>query len=338
MALVGSDMALISIILPFTSEKEWLKEAIESIIAQTYTAWELILVANCAEEASVRIAQNHTTDPRIRLIHEDNPGIAHALNSGICAAGGQLIARMDADDRCHPERLALQASALLDSPHINAVSCRTDHHPDGPPGEGFSAYMAWQNSIQNPQEHLLNRFIESPLAHPTLLFKRTLIDQLGYYHTGDLPEDYELILRWLQAGMQIFKLPQKLYQWRDHENRLSRTGFAYTKQHFHKVRFKYLALELKKNPGLRPVILCGGKSLRKKAEQSLEDSGIQIAGFSDVVQTAVKDKIFIPANEIGKHKDCFFISITGGRGKSSELRSFFISKGLREGEDFILAA
>jgi len=331
-------MELVSILLPFTNEGTWLRAAISSIITQSYPEWELLLIGNRPDPYSLGIAESFRQDPRIRILQEDRPGISHALNCGLREAGGRFIARMDADDICLPDRLSKQVDCLLSTPQMDAVSCQTAIHPEGIPGEGFMAYMDWQNSLIDPRDHHLNRFIESPLAHPTVLFRKELIDELGSYETGEVPEDYELWLRWMHAGKRICKLPVPLYQWRDHQRRLSRMSPSYSREHFNTLRFKYLALDLINRDLRRPVILCGGRRLRKYAAQMLEKEGVEIAGYADVKQTDPRGKMFVPAGDIGKAGGLYFISITGGRGKSGEMRRFFISKGLEEELDFIIAA
>lgn len=331
-------MELVSILLPFTNEGRWLKEAVSSIITQSYPHWELLLIGNRPDSFSMEVAESFRQDPRIRVLKEDLPGISHALNHGLREAGGRFIARMDADDVCLPDRLSKQVDCLLKSPQIDAVSCQTAIHPDGIPGDGFLAYMDWQNSLTEPLDHHRNRFIESPLAHPTVLFRKELIDELGFYQIGDLPEDYELWLRWMHAGKMICKLPIPLYQWRDHHGRLSRSGSSYSREKFNTLRFRYLALDLAKRNIRRPVILCGGRRFRKHAAQMLEKEGVKIDGYADVKETDPGEKIFIRAGDIGKSGGFYFISITGGRGKSKEMRNFFNSKGLEEELDFIIAA
>lgn len=338
MAVGIPSMDLVSILLPFTNEGLWLKEAVSSIIKQSYTCWELILIGNRSDAYTMEIVESYRQDPRIRILKEERPGISHALNNGLRAANGNFIARMDADDVCLPDRLWKQMDCLLKSPHVDAVSCQTAFHPDGIPGEGFSEYMDWQNSMTEPTDHHRNRFIESPLAHPTILFRKELIDELGVYQTGELPEDYELWLRWMHAGKLICKLPIPLYLWRDHQGRLSRVSPSYSRDSFNQLRFSYLALDLIKRNIRRPVILCGGRRLRKKAAQILEKEGVKIAGYADLKKTDPGDKLFIHAGDIGKTGEFYFISITGGRGKSREMRSFFNNKGLREYEDYIIAA
>ncbi len=96
-------MSAVSVLLPFRNAEATLHEAIASIQAQTFLDRELLLIDNASTDRSVDIARSWCgQDPRIRMIAEPDIGIAHALNTGLSHAQGQLIARMDADDLAHP--------------------------------------------------------------------------------------------------------------------------------------------------------------------------------------------------------------------------------------------
>ena len=82
--------------------------------------------------------------------------------------------------------------------------------------------MDWQNQILSPKQHWVNRFKESPVAHPTVMFRRELIDEHGLYSVKPIPEDYELWLRWMENGIRFAKIAEKLFVWTDSSNRLSR--------------------------------------------------------------------------------------------------------------------
>lgn len=328
----------VSILLPFHREGFWLEEAINSILVQTCSDWELILIANCPDRITLDLAkQLSSRDERILLLREDSPGIAFALNTGLAAARAPLIARMDADDFSLPERIEKQIRYLESHPEVDVLGTRTAPHPEGSPGEGFASFMDWQNSIMDPVDHRLQRFIESPIAHPTVMYRKELVKRYGHYLTTGLPEDYELWLRWMDKGAVFSKLPEGLLLWRDHSGRLTRTHPDYTKEAFGRIRSHYLAIELKRILGSRKLIVCGAdRSCRRKAS-ILTGEGVAVAGFADVVPRDISGLMFIPASEIIHDPDLFFLSFVSSRGKAAEMRDFFRKKGMQEGQDFLLA-
>lgn len=329
---------LVSILLPFHREGIWLQEAIESIRGQTYRNWELILIANCPDRFTFELAgQFAVRDERILLIQEQQPGIAFALNTGIAAARAPFIARMDADDFSLPERFEKQLRYLESHPEVEVLATCTAPHPDGPPAEGFSAFMDWQNKILNSEDHRLQRFIESPVAHPTVIFRKALADLHGHYLTTGIPEDYELWLRWMDKGAQFVKLPEALVLWRDHSGRLTRSHGNYSEEAFNNTRSHYLAIELNRILRNRKLIICGAdRTCRRKASR-LKSLGIALYGFADVVERHIPGHTFIRASEIESNEEYFFLSFVSSRGKAAELRDFFEKKGMKEGQDFILA-
>src|SRR6056297_406605 len=114
----------ISVILPFQNAETTLSEAVQSIVNQTFPDFELLLVDNNSSDNSRNIACKWAKkDQRISLLEEKRPGVAHAMNCGLKNAGGRFVARMDADDISHPERLEKQLLFLKKNPDTGLVGC-----------------------------------------------------------------------------------------------------------------------------------------------------------------------------------------------------------------------
>ncbi len=190
----------ISVILPVWNAGDTLEPAIKSILGQTEEDFELVIVDDGSDDASDNIIARHAAaDGRVRPVFIPHSGIVTALNIGLSQARGRYIARMDADDLSHPSRLEKQASYLDRNPDTGLVSCLVEHLGDHKEKAGYAHYVDWINSLTSHEEIYLNRFVESPLAHPSVMIRRELIDTHGSYRDGSFPEDYELWLRWLQA-------------------------------------------------------------------------------------------------------------------------------------------
>jgi glycosyltransferase involved in cell wall biosynthesis len=109
---------LVSIIIPLYNAELFIADAIDSIINQTYTNWEGIVINDSSTDNSLRIVQSFS-DKRIKVVNQARKsGIVNALNAGIRAAGGKYIARMDADDICEPERIETQVKYMEANPEI----------------------------------------------------------------------------------------------------------------------------------------------------------------------------------------------------------------------------
>ena len=332
-------MALVSILLPFRNSAHTLDAAISSIVEQSFDDRELVLIDNASTDESPSIGRRWAgNEPRIRVLHEPRIGIAHALNTGLAHAEGGYIARMDADDISHPERLAEQVATLDAYPEIGVLGTRTAFASSVQESRGMQAFVEWQNNILSPHEHYVKRFVDAPLAHPTVMFRRELVEQFGGYDTGPLPEDHELWLRWMDAGVRFAKLPAELLTWNDHAHRLSRTHSNYSVDAFFSTKVKWLAQWLKRRLNGRPVIIAGTSALCRNRAAMLEAEGIVIGAFTDVRPREVPGYTFIPHDQLPPAGEAFIVSFISQRGTGDRIAEFLASRGLVEGADFVLAA
>lgn len=333
-------MPAVEILLPFHHAGTALHDAIESIVRQSFPDWRLILVDNNSRTEDLRSAEQWCTrHPRIELIHEPRVGIAHALNSGLAHCTAPLIARMDADDIAHPDRLARQVEYLTAHPDVGVLGTRTRFETTVEKSSGMRWFVEWQNNILTPREHYVKRFVDAPLAHPTVMFRRELVEHCGVYDTGPLPEDHELWLRWMHHGVRFAKLPEELLTWHDHADRLSRTHPNYSVDAFFATKAKWLTAWIKRRfPSRHPVIVAGTSGLCRSRARLLEAAGVPIHAFTDVKPREVPGYAFIPHDRLPPRGEALIVSFISQRGTGDRIAAYFTSLGLVEGEDFILAA
>ena len=330
---------MISILLPFRNAAGTLDAAIASITSQTYADWTLLLIDNASEDEGPATAKGWCDrDPRIHLVTEPRVGIAHALNTGLEHVRTPLIARMDADDVSHPERLAKQVAYMNEHPEIGVLATLTVFASTVEKSSGMAWYVGWQNAILTPHEHYVKRFVDAPLAHPTVMFRRELIEQCGGYSTEPLPEDHELWLRWMDAGVRFAKLPEELLTWHDHPHRLSRTHENYSVDAFFRTKAKWIARWLARTLNGRPVIIAGTSGLCQARVALLEAEGVPVSAYTDVRHREVPGYAFIPHDALPPAGEAFIISFISQRGTGDRIAEFLCSRGLVEGVDFILAA
>jgi glycosyltransferase involved in cell wall biosynthesis len=333
----GMSNPLVSIVLPFVNEGDLLREAVQSITAQTYSNFELLLIDNHANSSTVSIAKEFaSTDRRLHILQENIRGISHALNTGISAAKGELIARMDADDIAHPERIKKQVEHLIQNPDTGVVSCSTTLFPENENNKGFREFISWQNGLLTAEDHQMQRFIESPLAHPAVMIRKNLFDTYGLYSTGNLPEDYELWLRLMDHGVKFEKLPQVLLHWRDRPQRLSREHSNYHETAFTKVRSHYLARCLSKFSN-KKIVVCGSSKNIQSKIKVLEQEGVMIYGVTDVNEHSGNRRLFIPIEELSPLQDYFVLNLIARRDLRQPIHDLLQSKGFIEGSDFLMA-
>jgi glycosyltransferase involved in cell wall biosynthesis len=334
---------LITVLLPAWNAEATLASAIDSILAQTRTDFELLVIDDGSTDRTATIVATYT-DPRIRLLTQPHAGIVAALNLGLTHANGSYIARMDADDVALPTRLEKQAALLDQEPDLGLVSCFVTH--DAPPGgetTGYALYVEWINSLITHEEIALNRFVESPLAHPSVMFRTAFIDQHGGYRDGPFPEDYELWLRWLGAGVRMAKVPEPLLVWTDLPHRLSRTHDNYAIDAFYAIKAAYLAAWLAEhNPHHPDLVIWGaGKTSRRRAAH-LEAHGCRIVRYIDIDPKrrgkTVRGMPIVMPEDFSDPSFGFIVPYVGKRGARDLIRGWLAERGYKEGAHFIMGA
>lgn len=332
-------MADISVVLPFFNARTTLHRSITSITEQTLDDWELILVDNNSTDDGTVLAQEFTrSDKRIRLFHEPSAGVANAFNTGLRQAKGAYVARMDADDVAYPTRLETQLRFLRNQPEIGAVSGQVCYQAADTQA-GMQHYVDWVNSIVQTEQIALNRFVELPLINPTLMLRKENLERYGSYRIGDFPEDYELILRWLAQGVKMAKVEDIVLDWHDSAQRLTRTDPRYSTEAFYRIKTQYLAQWLsQKNPFHPKVVVWGAGRKSRQRARLLENQGIEIEAYIDVVQNKTQERPCIYFEDIRAPGQYFVVSYVANRGQREKIREFLLSRGYRDGIDFLLAA
>lgn len=213
----------VSILIPvFDTPAAFLAECWESIRAQTFRAWELVLVDDGSRAVETIAEINRiANDPRVSLIRfDENQGIAHALNVGLSRCRGDLVARMDSDDKMMPTRLERQFAYLRAHPDVivlgtqlQAIDWETDHlyEPTEHPEQVTDEY------IQH-QRHFSEIWF---LNHPTVMLRRREVIDLGGYPTYRVAQDLGLWLKVVKAGLKIHNLPTVELHYRLHPNQIS---------------------------------------------------------------------------------------------------------------------
>lgn len=265
-----------------------LRAAFESLFAQCGTpqaplpSLEIIAVDDGSDDGTPAVLDELArADGRLRIVRVPHGGIARALNAGLDEARGDFIARMDADDVAHPQRLALQAAHLRQQPELDVSASRVRFGGDARTAYGFAHYVDWQNSLCSHEEMARNRFRDTPVCHPSAMFRRSAVARFGGYADGDFAEDWELWLRWFHAGARMEKLPEELLVWNDPPGRLTRTDARYADAANDALRARWLARHLRRQGQERVWVLGAGRVARRRLAP-LWDEGIEPAAFIDI--------------------------------------------------------
>jgi hypothetical protein len=218
-----------------------LRECLASLAAQTLSDHEVVAVDDHARDGSRAILEEAARrDPRVHVLDNPGEGLVAALNAARKAARAPLLARMDADDVCHPDRLRAQVACLQADPALSVLGTCVRLVGTAGRSEGMQAYVRWLNRLLDHDAIVRDLFVESPLAHPSVMMRAEMLARLGGYRAFDGPEDYDLWLRAHAAGARFAKLPDVLLDWRDGPGRLSRTDPRYAPARFRDLKLRAL--------------------------------------------------------------------------------------------------
>lgn len=205
----------ISVIMPAYNAQNFIRKSIESILNQTLTDLEFIIINDGSSDSTLEIIQEYQrNDSRIKILNQENRGIVKSLNRGIMHSKGDYIARMDADDICWPERLEKQLQYLKENPKIDLISC------------GYQPIDEHDKNIGEPILHPSNEnalkialCFSSPICHPGVMAKREVFSNFPYKEK--VSEDHAL---WISIARKylISNIEEPLIKYRITENSLSK--------------------------------------------------------------------------------------------------------------------
>ncbi len=378
----------VSVVMPVkaagaASVGETLVPAVRSVLMQTMRDFELVIVddgggllPSPSNGRGWRVpvptgrtpgegwsGNGYLLDRRIKIIHLPPTGIVGALNAGIAEARAPYIARMDADDVCSPRRLELQLSYMEKNPDCALLGSLVRTFPRRRLKDGMLHYESWLNSAVSEKDINRDLFVESPFAHPSVMFRRDDALALGGYRDMGWPEDYDLWLRFARNGLRMAKVPETLLFWRDGEGRLSRRSAVYSAEKFREAKAHFLKEWRLK--GIRDVQVWGAGRDGKTWGKLLIKSGFNVVQFIDIDRKKVGGRacgssrmgpadrpdtstdtgcsrieaaqaVGIPVVWPGDIiKGTPILCAVGVKGAREQIRDYLLLEGFREPEEFI---
>lgn len=200
----------ISVVVPVHNGEKYLKEALDSLNAQTFQDWQCVVVLDRCNDRSEAIARESILEEKLLVLHAPNPGISSALNHGILHSDGELIARLDADDLMLPTRLERQIECFAYEPDLAVLGTSAFIIDE----EGRTIGHFRQRSGRNRVRRMLP--LRNTLLHPSVMFRKEIIRGLGGYLEGlDRVEDSHL---WMRVACQhpIDNIAEPLMMLRSH--------------------------------------------------------------------------------------------------------------------------
>lgn len=221
----------ISVVLPVYNGAPYLAAAIDSILAQTVTDFELIIIDDGSTDNSLLILQEYERcDTRVRLRSRENQNLVATLNESIDAARGEWIARMDQDDIALPNRFERQLQCLADT---QADICGSWVRLFGTADSRILKHARTDRAIK------MELLFGTSFAHPSVMMRTDLVKKLRYDPNWEKAEDYDLWVRAAEAGWNMANVPEVLLLYRQHPSQISSSTFNKQQEQGQKIRKRY---------------------------------------------------------------------------------------------------
>ena len=338
-------MPIVSTMLPCYNAEKTIDDTLKSLASQTLVDFEVVAVDDGSTDRTLARLENWSAkDARFRVLTKPHGGVIEAANAALAACTAPYIARMDADDRAHPERFAKQSAYLDIHPQVAVVSSLVKAFPDQDVRQGYLIYTKWLNSLITDEDIRREIFIESPLANPSIMMRRVWLEKMSGYHDYGWPEDYDLWLRMYLAGAKFAKLPEVLLEWRDHPERITRTDGRYSVENFLRAKAHYLACGPLQ--GRDAVIVWGAGMMGRRLGKQLQNNQVPLVAFVDIDPKKIgrtrRGKPIIAADALldwwARFKNPALLAAVGARGARGLIRARLSKMGLEEGQDWWGAA
>lgn len=330
----------LSILMPVRNEEAYLQAALRSLQAQSLADWELVAVDDGSSDGTPDIlAAAADQDPRLRVVRREGGGLVAALNAGLKACRAPLLARMDGDDISHPRRLELQSDYLDTHPDTGLVACSFRHFPRSSLKQGMLDYETWQNALQDHDLIMRDLFVESPFVHPGIMTRTAIVKELGGYRECGWAEDYDLWLRMANTGVTFARLPDRLFFWRDHPERATRTQDEYSSDAFRRCKLHHLRQGFLK--GCSELVMAGAGIEARAWQRLLAADGIRVTQWLDIDPRKIGRTLHgapVSRPEELQLAGRKMLAAIGVRGAREQFRTVADKRGWQEGMDFVCVA
>lgn len=220
----------LSVVMPAYNSEQYVEDAVRSVLDQSYPHFELIVINDGSSDRTGEILNRLSQeDARIRVVHQENVGVAPTLNRGLELARSNWIVRMDSDDLMEPDRLERQLAFLSEHPDLAVASCLVTYINSAGSVTGVSPpeLTTDEDVVRWRENNILLGF-----HHPGVIMRKDVVNEIGGYREETWPaEDLDLWNRIADAGYRILVQPEHLIRYRIHEHsitvRESRKGRLY---------------------------------------------------------------------------------------------------------------
>ncbi len=326
----------VSVLMPVFNASSFLEACLESICAQAYQNWELLAVDDFSTDDSLDILKRYAqSDDRIHVFSNTEKGIIPALRLAYTNSKGRFITRMDADDLMPKDKLLVMSQALTEVGAGHLVTGKVAYFSDTGLQDGYRRYADWLNSLVDQQNHWTEIFRECVIPSPAWMITRNDLDVCGAFEPNNYPEDYDLVFRFFQHGLQVVGLDHLVHHWRDHQSRTSRTDDTYALNAYFGIKIQYLqSLKLLDS---KTIILWGAGRKGKDLAQRLIDQTLDFQWTCNVPSKwghTIYGQHMQKPQEVLQYENPLVLIAVSGPADQIALEEELIQVGLIKGESY----
>lgn len=327
---------LISILIPFKNTSMFLHECLDSILKQSYSNWELIIIDDHSTDNSYEIVNNYRQqDKRIKLFKNKGNGIIEALQLAFIKSTGTYITRMDSDDIMTPNKLEVLLHNLLSYGRKHVATGLVRYFSEDGINEGFKNYEEWLNSLTLKGTNYSEIYKECVIPSPCWMIHKDDLIACETFNPNDYPEDYDLTFRFYKYQMTVIPCDQVLHLWRDYSYRTSRTHEHYAQNYFLEIKLNYF-LELDYNPS-RPLVVWGAGRKGKRIAKLLIEKNVDfiwICNNSNKIGKDIYGKNLFSFKYLNELKNALSIITVSNKEAQQTIISYFKNSNKKTVNDY----
>ncbi|GAA4951205.1 glycosyltransferase [Algibacter agarivorans] len=328
---------LVSILIPFKNTAQFIGDCLQSILNQTYTNWELLIVDDASADNSYNIVKQFAeNDNRIKLIKNSGSGIIDALQLAFSKSEGEFITRMDSDDLMRPNKLDVLVANLLEYGNRHVAIGLVHYFSEEGIKAGYKSYEVWLNNLTKTGINYSEIYKECVIPSPCWMIHRDDLIACEAFNPKRYPEDYDLAFRFYKHQFKCIPCDTVLHDWRDYSHRTSRTHVHYAENHFIDLKLHYF-LELDHNPN-KTLVVWGAGNKGKTIAKALIKKDVHFEWICDNPNKIGRDiygKTLKPFSFLKDLKNPQSIITVANKTAQKEIKNYLDTLKMRSIDDYI---
>ncbi len=330
------EAGLISILTPFKNVSSYFEDCLDSIVDQTYTNWELILVDDGSVDNSFEIAKKYAdSDDRIQVYKNPERGIIGALREAFRISKGEYITRMDSDDIMLSNKLEVLINNLSKYGRQHVAVGQVRYFSDKGISDGYRKYQYWLNGLTEKGMNYDEIYKECVIPSPCWMTHREDLIASGTFIPDRYPEDYDLTFRFYESGFKIIPCGTIIHKWRDYPERTSRNHEHYAQNYFLDIKLHYF-LKLNHDPN-RILTVWGAGFKGKSIAKGLLEQGVEFVWICNnpmKIGKKIYGQRLYDIEKLSELKNPQSIITVANEDAQLEIRSILINLGMKNMKDY----